>query len=102
MRKRGTTSKGCMGLATAAMLAACIQVPELDDAVSPAARSAPYPQLQPIKPGDIGAATTNEPEEDVQDALNRRIEALQARADRLRGPVVDDAARARLEEGVGQ
>ena len=65
------------------LLAACATVPELDARVTPAARTAPYPQLQPLDPllAEGAAAQTDTA---TADALLARAAALQARANRLR------------------
>ncbi len=59
------------------ILTACATFPALDGTISDAARQAPYPSLTPL-PALPGASTDDEA------ALQDRIDALQARAARLR------------------
>ncbi|WP_342078655.1 hypothetical protein [Yoonia sp. SS1-5] len=59
--------------------AACTNAPVLDDAISDAARAAPYPALKPLPPLLAGKPSTI-----ADDPLTARIAALNARAARLR------------------
>jgi len=86
-------------LATFALLAcaSCAPFPELDDTVDQEARDAPYPTLVNISA--LNAAIGPEPTlplAEIESSLNE----LDATADALRGPVVDDESRSRMEEGV--
>ncbi len=67
----------------AASLAGCAEVPELDARVTPAARTAPYPTLQPLDPLLTDGAA-GETDEATAEALLARAAALQARANRMR------------------
>lgn len=77
-------------------LAACADVPALEDRIDAAARNAPYPALINIDPlvAQLGAPPP------TADPLSGRIAALQARADGLRGAVIAPPLRARLAQGV--
>ncbi len=78
------------------LLAACTEFPELDRAMSPEARRAGYPALVPVEP-ILFAAFRGQPDTPAETAwLVRRAAGLRARADALRGPVIDTASRARL------
>ena len=67
--------------------------PQFDDT---AARAAPFPLLVPIDTLVSQAPATAAPDGPPAS----RIAALNARAARLRGPVVDSATRARMRAGV--
>lgn len=98
----------CIGLLAAAALAACASFPQLDAAISPEARRAPYPELVPserlLARRDEGRLT-----EADGAALQSRAEGLRARAGRLPGQAASAAgiearyrnlqARARLLRG---
>ena len=56
-------------------VAACTQFPELDATATPGVAETPYPDLLPL-------------------------ERLQARAERLRAPVIDPRTRDRMDRGV--
>jgi hypothetical protein len=81
-------------------LTACTQFPELDNAVSPSAQDAEFPELVPVQ----GLLTQAEPQngkpEDTINTLNARVAALRNRANRLRGTVVDPNTRKRMKNGV--
>ena len=59
------------------LVSACATFPTLEDSISPAAEDAPYPVLTPLP----AIPTAQTP---AQTALQARIDALQARAARLR------------------
>lgn len=88
-------------LGLAAALPGCAQFPELDASVTDAARSAPYPDLVPLGGLRARLATTRIAPDTVP-TIEARIARLEARADRLRGSVIDDATRARMKAGVRQ
>jgi len=79
--------------------AACTQFPELDGTVPPDVAGRKTPRLLPLDqlqglapaPRDLAPITT---------ALQARLAALEARAARLRGPVLDRRTRRRLVRGV--
>jgi len=85
---------------TLVLLAGCIDVPELDAAVSDEAENAEVPNLLPI---ETAIATTVDPRLDGSEAevLSRRAEALQAEAQSVGNPPdtqdIDEKAR-RLSE----
>lgn len=88
-------------LGLAAALSGCTQFPELDASVSDAARTAPYPDLVPLGGLQARLTTTNIAPDTVS-TIEARIARLEARADSLRGNVIDDATRARMQAGVRQ
>ena len=57
-------------------LIGCTTFPALDDAISDAARQAPYPTLQPLPSITASGSGTD-------DTFEARVAALQARAERL-------------------
>ncbi|PRY94833.1 hypothetical protein BCF33_0435 [Hasllibacter halocynthiae] len=75
-------------------LAACATFPEVDAAIPPAARNAPFPSLLPTAAFDAAPAERLSPE--AGQALEGRQSDLEARAARLRDPVLTEAERARL------
>lgn len=90
-----------LALAFCVSLAACAEFPELDAALSEEARSAPYPILLPVE--ELNAridAPRIEPE--TAAGIEARVAALKARAQRLRGTVLDSPTRARMQAGVNQ
>ena len=82
------------------LMAGCTQFPELDAKVGEQDRTATYPDLIPVDEITSGippAAITPETGED----LDARTDALRARADRLRGDVIDEDTRRRMQSGIG-
>lgn len=88
-------------LGLTAALPGCTQFPQLDAAVTDAARTAPYPDLVPLD-GLQARLTTSSVAPDTVPTIEARIARLEARADRLRGNVIDDATRERMQSGVRQ
>jgi len=86
---------------SATLLAGCSDFPQLDSAISPAARNAEYPSLVPISQIISGAADVQITEQTVS-TLKGRISRLNARAARLRRPVIDNATRARLRAAMNR
>lgn len=86
---------------TATALAGCSNFPELDAAVTPAARTADFPSLVPISPLIAGAQQVQITEETVA-TLQGRVSGLKARAARLRGPIIDGATRARMQAAMAR
>lgn len=84
---------------TATMLAGCSSFPELDDAISPAARAADYPTLKPIDQVINGAHDVQITEQSIA-TLQGRVNRLKARAARLRRPVIDATTRARMRSAI--
>ncbi|WP_394154086.1 hypothetical protein [Loktanella salsilacus] len=84
------------------LLAGCADAPSLDGRISAAAAAAPYPQLQPLapllaqaaQPGRITATSTAQ--------MDGSTAGLRARAAALRGPVIDAATRARMQQGIAR
>lgn len=82
-----------------AALTACSQFPQLDETVGDAARKAPYPDLIPIEKFHAQIPDTLiEPTTAPQ--VEARVAQLKARAARLRGSVIDNATRTRMQQGV--
>ncbi|EDM71652.1 hypothetical protein RAZWK3B_19906 [Roseobacter sp. AzwK-3b] len=87
-------------LAFAALLSAgCTQLPALDDAIDPALRDAPYPQLVPIETLRASAPAPDLGDEDRSE-IDARTATLRARAATLRGAVIDPDTRDRMARGV--
>lgn len=83
-------------------LAACTQVPELEDHLTPQLRRADYPTLIPLdetlgpRPDPAAEAT------EIEEELAARVAALQNRARALQTPVVDADAREKLQQDITQ
>ncbi len=97
-------------IATAAGLSACTAFPEVDARTSPEVQSASYPALLPAD--DLRAQASTDPLEPrgdlplvatlEQDAeqIDNRANSLRARAASLRGNVIDDEGRERLDQEI--
>ncbi|MEM6941563.1 MAG: hypothetical protein AAF943_16105 [Pseudomonadota bacterium] len=80
--------------------AGCTQFPELEGALTRDFSAAAYPDLLPIEPLLARSAiSATDPLAD-QTLLNARLAALRAKAQKMRGSVLDGAARQRLENGL--
>ncbi len=78
------------------LLASCINVPELDDAISDNARNNAYPKLIQLD-GRLAVATEGkEASLAASKNLAARAKNLKRRAKRLRGPVIDNRTRRRM------
>lgn len=77
----------------------CTEFPDLDGAVSEAARDAPYPDLLPVEELNARISDPRITPETVS-GLAARVAALKARAARLRGSVIDSPTRERMSIGV--
>ena len=86
---------------TATVLAGCSDFPELDAAITPAARQAGYPSLMPIDQLIAGAQDVQITEETTT-TLQGRVSRLKGRAARLRGPVIDGPTRARMRAAIAR
>lgn len=81
-------------------LAGCVQVPELDERIPAARRTAPYPDLIPLD-GALGAPVDPEQEAtELQETLEVRSAALRSRAGAVQAPVIDEDAKDRLQEAI--
>lgn len=78
-------------------LCACTTLPEIDDNVTPEAEAADYPALQPVETIFARVQADESDEAAEHAALDARMQALEARAEMLRGDVLDADTRARLE-----
>lgn len=81
--------------------AACTQLPELDGIVEPHIETAPYPDLLPLEPILAAASGSSLDPVREQNNLQARLAMLRARADRLRGSVLNGPEKQRLERGLG-
>lgn len=97
-----TSTRCFIGLAALTLtlaLSACTQFPELDDATSRETRRAPYPDLLPVEDLRARVAAPRTSEQTTR-TLEARVAALRARAARLRGSVIDNTSRARLDRKI--
>lgn len=90
----------CLLPCAALSLTACTQFPELDRTQTPELADTAYPALVPIEPLLAGAEVTGADPVATTEALEGRVAGLRARANRMRGAVLTDAERRRLQEGV--
>lgn len=79
-------------------LAGCSDFPDLAGAEGPGVADATYPRL--LTAQELRAIPASSETLTVEASLLARIRALEARAARLGGPVVDRATRARMARGV--
>ncbi len=89
-----------LALAFLATIAACTQFPELDGTVAPEIANGSPPQLVPLSQIIERANVTTETARTAAEDIAPRVTNLRARAARLRGPVIDQATRARMLRGV--
>ena len=82
------------------MAAGCTDVPELGGRVAPDLRAAPFPKLLPLEKVLAQKPPAQQQSEEIQSDLAARVARLQARANALRGSVVDEPTRRRLSNGV--
>ncbi|SDD75260.1 hypothetical protein [Ruegeria marina] len=89
-----------LSLVLLVLTAACTQVPELNEQIRPDLQSKSFPRLIPLDE-TLGPAVIAEDEaRKLEQSLASRRAALEARARRLRQPVLDEAERTRLNESV--
>lgn len=81
-------------------LLGCTQFPELDSAVSEHGQNAKYPALVPFETLLAQSGNASSTPEQTASTLSARVLALQIRAARLRGSVVDANTRKRMQNGV--
>lgn len=81
-------------------VAACADFPEVDAALASGTASRDYPALLPFE--ELLAAPEARVTETDEAALLARAAGLRNRADGLRGPVIDQATRDRMADGVTQ
>ncbi|MEO0372056.1 MAG: hypothetical protein AAF231_11415 [Pseudomonadota bacterium] len=96
-------------LAATTALSACATFPELDARTAPEVQSASYPALLPAE--DLRAQASTDPLEarglpvvaqleEEAEQLDNRANSLRARAASLRGDVIDEEDRDRLDEEI--
>jgi len=81
-------------------LAACADVPALDDRISDAARNAAYPALIDVNPLIAQASAVPPSNTALVGDVAARIAQLNARANRLRGPIIAAPRRAQMLRGL--
>lgn len=84
------------------MLGGCVQVPELGDRVSADLDDAPYPALIPLDKVLGPRADPQGEAEKVQNQIDSRRRALNAKARAIRSDVIDETAQDRLKDDVGE
>ncbi len=87
------------GFLAAASLCGCVQVPELDLAISDSAKAAPYPELIPVE--DIRAGIPKPRiSGQTQPALESRTDGLRRKVDSRQSPVIDPKTKDRMLRGI--
>ncbi|SEL87714.1 hypothetical protein SAMN05443999_10930 [Roseovarius azorensis] len=81
------------------LMAGCTQFPELDAQIAEQDRNATYPDLIPVEDITSGIPPKTITPQTGED-LDLRAEALRSRADRLRGDVIDEDTRRRMQTGI--
>jgi hypothetical protein len=81
-------------------LVACTQFPELDSVTPGFGEDVKYPSLVPVETLLVQNRSTSPAPEQTVANLNARIAALQNRAARMRGAVVDANTVRRMQNGV--
>ncbi|MEP5729212.1 MAG: hypothetical protein ABJL67_07535 [Sulfitobacter sp.] len=81
-------------------LTACTQFPDLEHTQSTDLKRAAYPALVPIQPILAQNAAPAPDSVEVASTLTTRIDGLRTRAERMRGPILTNAERRRLEQGL--
>ncbi|MEP1884919.1 MAG: hypothetical protein ABJJ12_07095, partial [Marinomonas sp.] len=87
-------------LVLGASLAACTQFPALDHTVTAEAEAAEYPTLVPIAQLLASAQVDSTDPVQTTAAIDARLAALRARAERLRGSVLTGREKQRLAQGL--
>lgn len=81
-------------------LGACAKFPQLDDRIDAAARDAPYPTLTDISPLLVQANTVVPGNTAVAQDIAGRVSGLTARANALRGGIIEQPVLARMRRGI--
>ncbi|MGC1506571.1 MAG: hypothetical protein WA782_20840 [Sulfitobacter sp.] len=84
----------------AATVTGCTQFPELDHTQTAALEAADYPALVPIEPLLARATAPGPDPVETENNLNNRLAGLRARANAMRGAVLSDPEKRRLESGL--
>ena len=87
-------------LALLTLTGACTQFPQLDHTSSPELENSNYPMLVPLGPVLAAAQTSGIEPVQATAVIDARVNALKARAARLRGSVLSGAERQRLANGL--
>ena len=82
-------------------LTACAEFPELDAALTSEMKAAGYPALAPTSELTASQAAPRLTETSASE-LTGRVASLRARASRLRGSIVSNADKARMQAGVSE
>lgn len=88
-------------LAASVSATACARFPELDARTADIDPQTPYPALVPLDPLLSGAGD-DQITEDTEASIEARVAGLRARANAMRGDVIDDETRSRMSEGVAR
>jgi len=89
-----------VSLAVFIALAGCADFPALDASVSDRARQADYPKILPLEA--FFRQTARPSASFLTGPLPTRARNLRARAQALRGPVIDPASRARMQAALAR
>ena len=81
-------------------LTACAEFPQLDGTIAPEHSGADFPDLIPLAPLVAQASVANSTAITASADLSPRLANLNARAARLRGPVIPAPVRTRMLRGI--
>lgn len=90
----------CLLLLAAASLAGCTQFPELDRTQTAQLEAAEYPPLVSLDQILAQAQAPQAEPAQTQSNLDGRLSGLRARANRMRGAVLTEQEKRRLDEGL--
>lgn len=88
-------------LAASVSATACARFPELDARTADIDPQTPYPALVPLDPL-LARVADDQITEDTEASIEARVAGLRARANAMRGDVIDDETRTRMSEGVAR
>ena len=81
-------------------VAGCTTFPELEDTQTEALEAAEFPVLVPVDPILAGTKPVDTTAPDTRTDFDARLAGLRARAEAMRGTVLTDAERRKLEDGI--
>lgn len=89
-------------LAALIALAACAEPYPLAPEFAASGANTPYPELVPVEriTARVPPASDDRPLPARTEAIDTRATRLRARAERLRGPVIDPDTKTRMREGI--
>lgn len=96
----GRSNIAALAVLATLWLGACTQIPELDAAVPNWVHKADYPKLTPLDPLVASTSLPQDEAAKIAQEMSARTDRLERKAKRLKTPVVDTAAQARMKNGI--